>query len=155
MFCYLKTHYYNLQNDVIPSLKPIPNKVYHDKIKIGITYYVPENKNTLFINGIRQNALYFCELLLNIGYDCYLIVDKKDGYDASLFYDSRFKTTLDTNVLIENFDIVIMIGQKLNNDVIKQLQESKNTEKLSACIQTIKEVTKTCNNPQILQLLKN
>ena len=44
---------------------------------------------------------------------------------------------------------------KVINDVIKELQESKNTDKLSACIQTIKEVTRTCDNPQIFQLLKN
>ena len=119
------THYYNLQNNVIPSLKTIPNRIYHDKIKIGITYYVPENKSVLFINGVRQNALYLCELLLNIGYDCYLIIDKKDGYDKSLFYDSRFKTILDTNILLENFDIVIMLGQKLDRDTIKLLRYMK------------------------------
>ena len=122
----------------------------------------------LILDNIIDDTYYFdnfCEL--------YKTLDK-DLYDTTidlnnLKNDERLKEQLESLIkkiielnnstmicyfLNKNL-IALSTCIKIINDVIRELQESKNTEKLSACIQTIKEVTKTCNNPQILQLLKN
>ena len=54
--------------------------------KIAITFNIPNEEMAIFLNGIKQNCIYFYELLKNIGYDVYLIV-----------HDEKFKYTNNIN----------------------------------------------------------
>ena len=109
-------HYFNpvLNFFKLPEYeRHLPKKMNIQNLKIGITFNIIDKVNDMFVNGINQNSLYIAELLLNIGYDVYIIVDdlklneetKKTLED--LFYDSRFKYSGLTDLLELNFDVLI------------------------------------------------
>ena len=104
-------HYF--KNDCIPSkttLEKIQKPIH--ETKIGITFAFPSSIGQLFNNGIRQNNLYFAELLLNIGYKCYFICEDKLVGDNELvknvLYDERFKIVKHSEILFFDFDIVFI-----------------------------------------------
>ena len=78
--------------------------------KIGITLNLPKTKGHLFSNGIRQNALFFSELLLNIGkYDVYfiinnLVIDYDLIKELSILF--RFNYIRKDDILTANFNII-------------------------------------------------
>ena len=49
--------------------------------RIGITVRLSKG---LWTNGINQNAIYFANLLKEIGYSVYLIHDLKDEHDLAV-----------------------------------------------------------------------
>jgi hypothetical protein len=124
------THYFN-NKYIIPSLNPIVKKTYDSNlknIKIAISCFLPDKLIKLYSNGIHQNILYFAELLLNIGYDVYLIVVDKDvklcdknDYDIML-YNKDFKVTKYSDIFSMDFDIVIAMGFQIEHSVLKILK---------------------------------
>jgi hypothetical protein len=98
--------------------KPIQNNDMKDKskIKIGLTLSVFERINSFFSNGINQNSLYLCELLLNIGFDVYFILNDMhllNVTDESLkqqLYDTRFKYVKYSKILQSDFNIIITLS---------------------------------------------
>jgi hypothetical protein len=99
--------------------------------KIGISFDLPMNLMALYSNGIKQNTLYFNELLLNIGYDSYLIVDDAKLKDIpkeelnKLMYDGKFKYVKLSEILSSDFDIVFNFGFSIPNEIKKQLKYMK------------------------------
>ena len=100
---------YTIPNEIVK-----PTKV--EDIKIGITLNLLNSVNSFFSNGINQNTLFLAELLLNIGYDVYFIVQdeklltiNKTIIDEFL-YDSRFKYKRYSEVLYSDFNIVITLS---------------------------------------------
>jgi len=82
--------------------------------KIGITLSLPKTIDGLFTNGIRQNALFFSELLLNIGkYDVCFIIDNLI-IDESLIQELRNKFRFNyikyNDLLNYKFDIIFTFG---------------------------------------------
>ena len=77
----------------------------HDaKRKLGITISMLHSNSELFLNGIMQNAIYFYELLTNIGkYDVYFIVD---GHDADYLNGMKYKYIHHDSILEHGFSIV-------------------------------------------------
>lgn len=122
--------HYDSKSPVEPIF-PIPDKKLKEVVdtKIGITFNMPDNINSLFTNGIKQNVLYFTELLLNIGYDCTLIVNNQVNLESkgiqTILYDSRFKTSSVKNVLVDDYDIVIILGFELTNQILTELKHLK------------------------------
>jgi len=85
-------------------------------IKIGITLLVFNNVASFFSNGINQNSLYLCEILLNIGFDVYFIIEDTKLFDVSesvlneIFYDNRFKYTKYSEILYSEFNLIITLS---------------------------------------------
>jgi hypothetical protein len=75
----LFTHYFQTKQIPHPYVKP---SCISDT-KIGITFTVPKQAMDVFTNGIKQNVLFFYDLLHNIGYDVVLIVNDNE-YDNAI-----------------------------------------------------------------------
>lgn len=91
------------------------------KIKIGVTLKLFDHVRHFFSNGINQNSLYLCELLLAAGYDVYFIVNDTDFFtisDTNLkeqLYDERFKIVKFSEILTKEFNIIITLSFSDNN----------------------------------------
>jgi len=124
----LLTHYHG--KSIIPSNNKISDK-YIKQIKdtkIGITLHLPNDVQSLFSNGIIQNVLYLGELLCNIGYDCYFILDNNtciSEINNKIFYSDKFKHIKYSKIYTLNFDVVISVGYEIDSYVIKQLKYMK------------------------------
>ena len=95
-------------------------------MKIGITFDVPETPMGMFSNGIRQNAFYLMELLVNIGYDVELIIwsnfDKISnvyGYDGGRYKCVEFK-----EIHNRNYDVVVQFVFQLPSEDAVRLKLS-------------------------------
>jgi len=102
-----------------------------NKIKIGITFNIPKHLIDLIANGLNQNTLFLTELLLNIGYDIYLIVNDEPYLNSidknQILYDTRFKIIKHSDILQTDFDIMINAGFTLDSTIINQIK-NKNTK---------------------------
>jgi hypothetical protein len=122
------SHYF--KNDCVPCKTPL-EKLEKPilETKIGITLAFPDKLEDLFGNGIRQNTLYFAELLLNIGYDCYFICEDRlvndDELVKNVLYDERFKIIKHTEILFFDFDIIFIFGYELQMNICKMLNYQK------------------------------
>lgn len=120
-----------------PVELPIKMKKPLNQIKIGISFDMPENFESLYCNGIRQNILYFNELLLNIGYDAYFVVKdhklKNPDTNGKIFYDKRFKPIGESDIFTINFDIFIVMGYELTTYVLSQMKYMKTKIVLYQC----------------------
>jgi hypothetical protein len=134
------THYYHYKIIEFPFENKVLKPVH--KTKIGITLNLPSTTVDLFANGIKQNALYFNELLLNIGYDSYFIVSNLKHVNQieveRMMYDTRFKIVKETEVFSFGFDVVIIFDYELPLNVVKQLRYMK-----------IKTVAYLCGNSYV------
>ena len=95
-------------------------------LKIGITFDPPDTPMGMFNNGIRQNALYVAELLLNMEYDVHLIVQQsKMTKIKGLFgFDERYKCSNHESMLEDNFDIVLQVGFQLLMSDFEKLKKT-------------------------------
>jgi len=101
--------------------KEIPKN--KSNIKIGITIPVPENLNSLYSNGIRQNCLYFYELLNNMDYDVKLIIDSIEHISVLNSIDFyNFEYILEKNVFMYEFDVIFSMGFSFPNQILKGLK---------------------------------
>jgi len=118
-----------------------------NKIKIGITFRLPEISKEIFSNGIGQNALYFYTLLLNIGYDVYLIVNdsiKRVDILNNIYgiNNSTLKyIDIDDFAQQTSFDIIFQLGLSIGQDYILKLRECG-----------VKIVAYKCGNGYIMQM---
>lgn len=123
----LVTHYY-INKDIYPDI-PLPERhpTSIQKTKIGITLDLPVRIQDLYCNGIRQNVYYLGELLVNIGYDFYFIINNSFNEEIikASFYDNRFKYIKYNKILTANFDLVISIGFEMDLSILKLLREMK------------------------------
>jgi len=121
------SHYYSKKIN-IESLVPIKEKKIKSvsKTKIGITFHLPDS---LFSNGNNQNALYFGELLLNIGYDCYFIIEKmekvNDQVRKNFFYSDKFKLAKYNEIFYDDYDIIFTFGFDIPIENVKILKYMK------------------------------
>ena len=121
----------------------VPNKILKNvnEMKIGITLDLPIELAHMFSNGIRQNVFYLGELLLNIGYNTFFIVNNSynEKIISELVYDNRFKFVKHKKILKEDFDIVISIGYEIERDILELLK-----------YMTTKIVSYNCGNAYII-----
>ncbi len=74
----------------------------------------------IFSSGIRQNVMFLHDTLFQIGYDAHLIVCNLKDKDVTQLYgvDSTYKFTDHSQILSEEFDLIIQMGYNLaKNDV--------------------------------------
>lgn len=118
-------HYYSfssldLTNINIKSIEDL------NKIKIGVTFNVPKDYVSLYSNGINQNALYFFEVLKNIGYDTKLIVvgEKEEIFKKILekitFY--KYEYSVLENIYKDEYNLVFEFGFSLDKSMLSNLK---------------------------------
>ena len=101
-------------------------------LKIGITFDPPNSPIEMFNNGIKQNAFYLLELLINCGYDAQLIIapGKYDKVENLYGYDTgRYKWEKYENIVSAKFDIIIQVIFQIPKNIILELK--KNGTKLA------------------------
>jgi hypothetical protein len=85
-------------------------------VKIGVTLLLLNDVKSFFSNGINQNSLFLCELLLNIGFDVYFIVEDTKLMDINqdtlndIMYDKRFKYIKYSEILYSEFNVIITLS---------------------------------------------
>jgi hypothetical protein len=133
-------HYYNkncvIENGIFNKNIDLKNK---KSIKIGITFNLPNNIHQLYSNGINQNTLYFNEVLLNIGYDSYLLIDDnklneiRENDLKEILYDTRFKYIKQTEILNSELDILFMFGYHISDKAIINTLKYMKTKIIGYC----------------------
>lgn len=110
--------------DILKSSVPEKTIKNFNEMKIAISLDLPASMKDIFCNGIRQNAFYLGELLLNIGYDTYFLVNKtyNEKVISELAYDSRFKFIKHKKILKEEFDVMISIGYEIEKELLELLK---------------------------------
>lgn len=108
-------HYYDPNfSYTVPFEKPVIKQ--DSDIKIGITLLLFNDISSFFTNGINQNSLFLCELLLNCGFDVYFIVEDSKLLNINseilkdIFYDTRFKYKKYSEILYSEFNIIITLS---------------------------------------------
>jgi hypothetical protein len=110
--------------DILKSSVPEKTIKNFNEMKIAISLDLPASMKDIFCNGIRQNAFYLGELLLNIGYDTYFLVNKtyNEKLISDIAYDSRFKFIKHKKILKEEFDVMISIGYEIEKELLELLK---------------------------------
>jgi hypothetical protein len=119
-------------------------------VKIGITLLLLNDVKSFFSNGINQNSLFLCELLLNIGFDVYFIVEdpklmdiNKDTLD-DILYDKRFQYKKYSEILYSEFNVIITLSFSYGEMFIYNYLKHMNT----------KHVGYFCGNTYIIETEK-
>ncbi len=116
-------HYYLYK--IIPNIKkykiPTSNS---NKPRIGITLSFPKNQESFFCNGIKQNALFFYKLLLNIGkYDVYFIIDKKTLEGETCLTEMNYEYICFEDIVAAKLNIVFSFDFMLPQSMCLLLKE--------------------------------
>jgi hypothetical protein len=105
-------------------------------MRIGITIQLPDSITSLFLNGVKQNALFFANLLTNLGYDIYLISKEKNGFNFQ-----NHKIILLTEIVDFDLDIVFQFAMQIPNEILVSLKDKG-----------VKLVSYNCGNDYVLDL---
>ena len=118
---------YDPNNITIPRKNIIPERKLKDKKEmiIGITIDIPSDLDGLYSNGIRQNTLYLGELLLNIGYQVYFIIQSNYDVIDELKIDERFNFIKVESLFEIDYDIIICMGFIFIEPIFKTLKYLK------------------------------
>jgi len=126
-------HYYDHKMSyTIPfAIAPITQK---SDIKIGVTLLLFNDIKSFFSNGINQNSLFLGELLLNCGFDVYFIVEDTKLFTISptgltqLLYDPRFKLAKYSDILYNEFNLIITLSFSYGDMFIYNYLKHMNTK---------------------------
>lgn len=130
----IATHYFSVESLDLLLDYNVNKNIDLNKIKIGITFDVPNDLISFFSNGIRQNALYLFELLKNMNYDVKLIIDndKEKNLNNILndidFY--KYDYSLLENISYDDYNLIFSFGFSVPEDIFYILK--KNATKIVA-----------------------
>jgi hypothetical protein len=95
-------------------------------MKIGITFDPSDTPIDIFSNGIKQNAIFFHELLSDCGYDVYFIIIKgKEDRLLKLYgIDENVKYSFYEDILNSNFNLIFQFTTQLSLQILKDLKKS-------------------------------
>lgn len=122
----IATHYFSLNSLDILSNYNVNQNLDLNKIKIGITFDVPNDLISFFSNGIRQNALYLFELLKNMNYDVKLIINNnkenalKDILSNIDFYNYDY--SLLESISYDNYNLIFSFGFSIPEEIFPVLK---------------------------------
>ena len=111
------THYFHYK--LIPKQYVKPTSI--QNTKIGITFVLTESSMDIFTNGIKQNGVFFYDLLYNIGYDVYLIVPDESFEHTkkkSFWNKDYIKYMKLSDVLKSDFHLVVQFCFQLEENIL-------------------------------------
>jgi hypothetical protein len=135
----LFTHYF--KNKMVPLKYVKPANI--SETKIAITFCFPDKLMDVFTNGIRQNTIFFYELLSNIGYDVHMVVQDRlyESTQKFGFWNNGSIKYLKLSELSSfGFHIVIQFGFQIDEYIL---------DFLKAC--DIRTVFYNCGNKYFLE----
>lgn len=95
-------------------------------LAIGITICLREENESVFINGIKQNAIYFAKLLMNSskGYDVYIVNMSNIRITSQLGWDIAQYKTVQFNDIKDKLDIIFPLGGSLSAEITQMLRNN-------------------------------
>jgi hypothetical protein len=118
----LFTHY--CKQKMLPKQIKKPTSISQTKIAISLSF--PDDAMGIFSNGIRQNVMFLYDLFANIGYDVYLVINDSDLQKSTNinFWNKKdkYKYTTVSNLIHEDFHIVIQMGSELPMHILEFLK---------------------------------
>ncbi|MFY7728209.1 MAG: DUF2827 family protein [Flavobacterium sp.] len=142
-------HYYDPKVSYTIPFQNTPIKL-PNNVKIGITLLLLNDVKSFFSNGINQNSLFLCELLLNCGFDVYFIVEDtkllaiSDETMRDILYDPRFQLKKYSEILHAEFHVIITLSFSYGEQFIYNYLKHMNT----------KHVGYFCGNSYIIETEK-
>lgn len=110
-----------------------PKQFRTEKIKIGITLGLKDNKESIWTNGIKQNVLMLIHLLKNSDkeYDVHLLNTIKADFSTKQSYLNDIQVDYFDDVYLE-MDMIIVMGAQIHNYQIEAFRKSGKHKKVIA-----------------------
>lgn len=95
-------------------------------MKLAVTFSPPNNPVEMFTNGIRQNVLYFSDMLAQSGHDVRFLVEEKEAGKLKGLYgiNPSIRPVMLDRIAKEKFDIVFQVGFQIPNRHIQMLKDA-------------------------------
>lgn len=99
-------------------------------MKLAVTFSPPNSPTEMFTNGIKQNVLYFSDMLAQCGYDVRFLVEQKEADKLKGLYgiNPDIKAAYLENVVSERFDIIFQVGYQIPLQYIRALKDAGHTK---------------------------
>lgn len=100
------------------------------KLKIGITLALKSNEESIWSNGMKQNVLFFADMLQRSKkeYDVYILNVNELDFEKKPTYMEGFNFCyFDTNFM--DMDIIFMMGAQVHDSKIKKFKEQSKDKK--------------------------
>lgn len=104
-----------------------------EKIKIGITLGLKDNKESIWTNGIKQNVLMMVHMLKNSNknYEVYLLNTLKADFSTKPSYLNDINIEYFDDKYLE-MDLIIVMGAQIHNHQIDSFKNSGDNKKIIA-----------------------
>ena len=96
-------------------------------MNIGITIHLGSENESLWINGIKQNAIYLLKALTVLGHNVYLVNASKEvqaPYEGKVVWDLNEIPVRDWNEAFHDTEILIFLGATYTDNDIRAFKES-------------------------------
>jgi len=103
------------------------------KLKIGITLALKSNTESIWSNGMKQNVLFFADMLKRSkeDYDVYILNTTELDFSKKPSYLDGFKFELFDNRYME-MDIIVMMGAQIHDEKLKKFKSQSPSKKVVA-----------------------
>jgi hypothetical protein len=100
-------------------------------MNIGITIHLKEENESLWINGIKLNALYLLKALKEIGYNTYLLNTSpiQSPYENKVVWDTEEFPVYDYASHVGSTDLMIYLGSKLADSHVLDFKATDKNKK--------------------------
>lgn len=94
-------------------------------MNIGITIGLTKDNESLWVNGVKLNALYFANLLISMGHNAYIMdmqVKVKEPFEGKVEWDVNKIPIYKYNKIITSTDVVITMGVSVSTPEINRMK---------------------------------
>jgi hypothetical protein len=97
----------------------------NSKLNVGITICLQEENESVFINGIKQNAIFFAKTLMNSSknYNVYIVNTSNIKITKNLGWDIEKYKTVQLNDIADKLDILFPLGGSINKETTEYLRK--------------------------------
>jgi hypothetical protein len=94
------------------------------KLNIGVTICLQEENESVWINGIKQNAIFLVRMLMNSkeNYNVYIVNTSNIAITNGLGWDINHYKTVQFTDIMDKLDIIIPLGGSLNSEITDYLR---------------------------------
>lgn len=109
------------------------NKKSSTKLKIGITLALKSNTESIWSNGIKQNVLFFADMLKRSkqDYEVYILNTVKLDFSKKPSYLDGFNFELFDDRYME-MDVIVMMGAQIHDSKLKKFKSQSKSKKVVA-----------------------